>query len=327
MTTWKVDLKHLVAFLAGSSPLYAPVRDTAGRLTFRRIEGGEDVDLSIRTDISARGLFQPPTSYYLEFAESPGASIRFTGLDEQPRVILGMRPCDVAALAIADRVFSDSAGWKRMRDATTIVGLLCDNRFDGCFCETVGSTPFETRGMDAAIYTGTDLAMYLEGLTPRGGILLRGSGLEMADPVPRREVSGDPPELLPGGFGDALERGVPEETWERVSFPCVKCRICTYVCPTCHCFTVSDEAFRYGGGRAAVWDSCQSATFTKEASGHNPRESGTARARQRIMHKFCWFPGRNDGALMCTGCGRCIASCPTGRNILEDLGVLSGEVV
>ena len=67
-------------------------------------------------------------------------------------------------------------------------------------------------------------------------------------------------------------------------------------------------------------------TFTQHASGHNPREEGAARTRQRIMHKFSFFPRGEAGAWMCVGCGRCIASCPTGRSLKEDIGILIGEV-
>ena len=80
------------------------------------------------------------------------------------------------------------------------------------------------------------------------------------------------------------------------------------------------------GARATVWDSCQSSGFTREASGHNPRESGADRVRQRLMHKFSYYP-LTESRIMCTGCGRCISSCPTGRSILEEIRMLAEEVV
>ena len=54
--------------------------------------------------------------------------------------------------------------------------------------------------------------------------------------------------------------------------------------------------------------------FTLHASGHNPRESKQERFRQRILHKYLYVK-ENFGYTACTGCGRCIQSCPVGMNI------------
>jgi len=54
--------------------------------------------------------------------------------------------------------------------------------------------------------------------------------------------------------------------------------------------------------------------FTLHASGHNPRETVKERFRQRILHKYLYV-NKNFGYVACTGCGRCIRSCPTGMNI------------
>ncbi|RKZ09745.1 hypothetical protein DRQ25_05355 [Candidatus Fermentibacteria bacterium] len=325
--TWKVDdLQILVDFLALKSPLFAPSIDGHMCLMFRQISPGEEIDLSRRTDISARNLFQPETHYYLDFGGEPGAEPVLRDFKTNGRIILGLRPCDMTGLRVFDSVFSESESFSTLRSGTIIIGYLCDRLESSCFCESVGVSPRETEGMDLFLFRTADGIYHLDSVTDRGSALMEGSPFPQDDAEPESvPLRVQPLPRLPDDLG-ALLLESDDVLWKKISFACVNCRICTYVCPTCHCFTISDEVFRDRVARAAVWDSCQSRTFTKEASGHNPRESRTARARQRILHKFSYYPTLNDGTFMCSGCGRCDTSCPTGRNLLEDLLALTGEV-
>ena len=325
--TWKVDdLQKLVDFLIEKYPLFAPAEDEQESLIFRQISPGEEVNLSRRTDISARHLFQPETHYYLEFTEEPGTEKALRDYETDGRILLGLRPCDIAGVHIYDSVFSESGSYRRLREGTIIIGYLCDRFESSCFCESVGVSPQGIEGMDLFLFRTTDGNYHLGSNTDKGYAVIENSPFPQDDtgPEPLRNIEKSPPPL-PENLGTLLlESG--NDVWEKVSFPCVNCRICTYVCPTCHCFTITDEIFKNRGARAAVWDSCQSRIFTKEASGHNPRESKAARVRQRILHKFSYYPLSNEGMLMCSGCGRCDVSCPTGRNLLEDILTLTREV-
>ena len=107
-----------------------------------------------------------------------------------------------------------------------------------------------------------------------------------------------------------------EPIWDEIAAKCVNCGACAFVCPTCHCFDVSDEGKGNKGKRIRLWDSCMFAIFTKEASGHNPRSQSTQRVRQRVMHKYNYFMDNYDEHL-CTGCGRCVVVCPVNLDIRE----------
>ena len=49
--------------------------------------------------------------------------------------------------------------------------------------------------------------------------------------------------------------------WREVSRTCLTCGICSYLCPTCHCFDIVDEGYL----RVRCWDTCSSDTFTSMA--------------------------------------------------------------
>ena len=96
------------------------------------------------------------------------------------------------------------------------------------------------------------------------------------------------------------------------------------MCPTCHCFDISDEIKGDDGVRIRNWDSCMFPLFTRETSGHNPRTSQKQRWRQRLMHKFKYYVDNFD-AIACVGCGRCVMSCPVNidiRKIVQDISKL-----
>ena len=107
------------------------------------------------------------------------------------------------------------------------------------------------------------------------------------------------------------------EFWQQETDRCLSCGACTYFCPTCYCFNITDEGDGLNGRegrRLRTWDNCMSPLFTREASGHNPRTAKALRMRNRVSHKFATYP-ENWGAFSCNGCGRCVSNCPVHLDI------------
>ncbi|MDI6831333.1 MAG: 4Fe-4S dicluster domain-containing protein [Actinomycetota bacterium] len=252
--------------------------------------------------------------------------------EEGTTVIFGLRPCDARAMAIVDKLFSwdfDDPYYLKRRELTTLVGIACvEPPSVNCFCTSLQGSPFGTEGLDMLL---TDMGDYylVQSLTEKGEKLAEtlSSQLEEApagDEKKAEEMARESEGRIRRSISTA---GIPEklpglwenELWKRVSAACLGCGICTFLCPTCHCFDIQDEVDEGGEGRRCrMWDSCMFEEYTLHASGHNPRPTRRERTRNRINHKYSYYPNR-FGVIACVGCGRCINLCPVNIDILDIL--------
>ena len=123
------------------------------------------------------------------------------------------------------------------------------------------------------------------------------------------------------GIRDNLHDNIADDRWHDQAMRCISCGTCTYVCPSCYCFSINDELVESTGERYRVWDNCFNPLYTEETSGHNPRAQKSNRFRNRFSHKFWYYPDKYD-SLLCSGCGRCIMNCPTRIDIREVVRVM-----
>lgn len=109
----------------------------------------------------------------------------------------------------------------------------------------------------------------------------------------------------------SVSRGeIPEETWDKIGNRCLECGGCTYVCPACTCFTVTDRAVETNAvERLRVWDSCALRGFTRMAGGFNPRHAVHDRRNRRFFRKLAHYFIERELSMACVGCGRCAAVC------------------
>jgi ferredoxin len=101
-----------------------------------------------------------------------------------------------------------------------------------------------------------------------------------------------------------------EKTWEEIGNRCLECGGCTYVCPACTCFTVSDR--KVGPDeieRVRIWDACALSGFTRMAGGFNPRRAVHDRRNRRFFRKLAHYFIQRELTMACAGCGRCAAVC------------------
>ncbi|MEW6399422.1 MAG: 4Fe-4S dicluster domain-containing protein [Bacillota bacterium] len=348
------DMRAFLDKLASAASLVAPVRED-GVVVFRPVSSGEQVVLDYVNPVrSAKELFFPQTEVMFRFLPSPVAGITPVQPDRQT-VLFGIRPCDLAALSLLDEVFLGGdyrdACWARRRELTTLVGMACEQPDESsCFCTAFGITPGTADGADIMLYPAGEW-LGVEVLTPRGQALLDralsdgavalgeigppgaasqagagGGAGEAGDRLKQEYLKRPVPlgdRLRVGDLAKELDDRFDDPYWEEASRRCLGCGICTYLCPTCHCFLVTDVPKRDDGVRLRCWDSCQFKDFLLMAGGHNPRPTKKERTRQRFMHKLNYFVHRY-GRYLCTGCGRCVQHCPVGLDMATVIADLRG---
>ena len=351
----KAELDRLIDTLAAQTRVYAPVMvEGKGWTEFRRIGSAREASFAtINTKQPVKGLLFPQCEVMLRFQSlDPGKTTEPEPPEEQ--LIFGVRPCDAAGSAFLERFFagpesksadqaqsksadqaqSKSADqaqrsdpyFRARRERTTLVGLACNQPADTCFCLAVGGSPSGTKGLDLLL---TDLGgrFLAEPVTEKGAALVEKlPEATEADMGKKRELAEKAAATITTRIDTTslkkkLAKGFEHPVWEALGLPCVNCGACTFLCPTCHCFDVTDEELKGKGSRRRVWDSCQFCIYSQHASGHNPRVAPRSRYRNRVMDKFC-YTVEQTGEISCVGCGRCIIECPAGIDIRETVETL-----
>jgi sulfhydrogenase subunit beta (sulfur reductase) len=318
-TLTKTDLRGLTEKWMKNATVYAPVRQ-GDFVQFQPLGDVDQADLdgAVNTRYPPKALFLPQSETMFRVREDQFDS---TEDEVEPRVILGIRPCDVRALQLLDTVFATQDTpdpyWVKKREQTTIVALGCDDPCETCFCTTVGTGPFDGRGADVAL-TEVGESYVAEVLTEKGQALFdslpdaSSKQVKAAQKVQKAAAGKMQKPFDPKGVRDRLYSLFESTFWEEVQQSCLGCGVCTFLCPTCFCFDIVDEAQR--AERVRNWDTCMFRVYSQEASGHNPRPTKTERTRQRIMHKYAyWLDLVNE--IGCTGCGRCVRYCPVDLDI------------
>ncbi len=276
------------------------------------------------------------------WASTHGGSVTTEADEEVPRyAFLGVRACDLAAIATLDRVlggdqYPDNSFVRRHRQIF-VVAVNCTEPGGLCFCASMATGPAVGPGYDLSLTErlGGDAVTYLVDVgTPEGADVLaaiphREAGIAeiessrsevaaAADRMGRRMPDSDLRELL------IRSRESPQ--WEEVASRCLTCGNCTMVCPTCYCTSTEDVSDLTGqhAERWQHWASCYEFDFTYVHGGGSVRRSGASRYRHWITHKLGTWHDQFDMS-GCVGCGRCIAWCPTGIDITEEMNKMARD--
>lgn len=332
----KLRKAHLGAFikkLMGNYRVFAPV-ETEGMSSFREIGSSEEVALDYQNSvIPPKGILFPQSEVMFRYRSEEGR-VTFQSTEEVERgmILLGARPCDVKAIQLLDLTF-DGQDYKdvyfvKKRRETVVVGLGCTSPRMTCFCTSFGIGPFFKEGSDLFL---TDIGDWwlADALTEKGEALIQNGPFEDAtdedlgvgEEAEEKALKSMTSKVELEGLKEKLDGMVEESFWDRLYERCIGCAVCTYLCPTCYCFDIQDEARSSRGERVRNWDSCMFPLYTLETSGHNPRPTGRERWRQRLNHKFSYYVGLY-GQPACVGCGRCILNCPVNidiRKVLEEV--------
>ncbi len=322
------DLPAFLAELASQAELIVP-QEKSGKIRFGQFDPSKPVNFpSSLVDVSLKSLFFPKRRPVATFGSADKAKLEPVAVETRPRILMGAHPCDVAAVSYVDRVFIHSAFkdplYEAERDRTTVVGMTCSEMKPECHCTDRDLAPDDERGMDA-VFTEADDGYLFRAVTDKGAAALKSSLLKDSSEVPEKKdwAKGKYP-VDPSSLASGPSYQESDPSWQEIADLCLTCGACTFACPTCTCFLVSDEQHDGKGERVTAWDSCQFAGYSRMTGGHNPRKTRAARVRNRMLDKFL-YTVEKYGATSCVGCGRCAVICPVGRHFPKEMAALSAK--
>jgi formate hydrogenlyase subunit 6/NADH:ubiquinone oxidoreductase subunit I len=291
---------------------------------------------------SWKKVLYPPRTTLIQVTKANG-SLQFaqTEVPETRYAFLGVRACELAAIAVQDRVFLGSGQVDRTyetarRDVFT-VAINCMVAGGTCFCVSMETGPRCTSGYDLVLTEIIDVGIHefvFEAGSESGQrVLSMLPGREATDAdattvdrIVEKTASSMGRTMETEGIKELLLANLEHPRWEEVANRCLACTNCTLVCPTCFCSTTEDTVTLDGvsATRSRRWDSC----FTMDFSGLHGvpvRSTTKSRYRQWMTHKLAtWFD--QFGSSGCVGCGRCITWCPVGIDITEEVAAIRASL-
>lgn len=324
-------LRVLAYKLQGDLPIFGEVSDlkdlpigytdvqSPGRYRLVKDEGG----IFRHSQYSPKYFLHPPAQKVYEVS---GEFEVVQTLDNfPPTVLFGIKPCDLAAIEVLDKVLErDDVYQARRLRVEYIIVEECLEPGGTCFCGSIETGPSAFKGYDVAYARLRDQVLFKVG-SEKGLKLVEKLGLSAApeDLVKeygetlseaKRKASRIPPF---SSVAKVLEDiAAAESFWREISVKCVGCTNCNMTCPTCFCAEFIDYADLSGRARRERrWFGCLSYTYGQVAGQHF-RPELFMRYRHFVLHKFVFYQ-KQVGFPGCVGCGRCVTWCPMGIDLRE----------
>lgn len=247
---------------------------------------------------------------------------------EKPKVLFGLRPCDLAGIQCLDRFFLgqdfvDDVYLTHRRQSLLITNT-CTEPFKQCFCVCTNTGPAADEGFDLDLTKLADGYLVRVG-SAKGQALADAGGWKKAEAkhaTEKEAVVNHSIDLFPALAKDnkawisratnRITTGLTKpEIWEYIGNQCFECGACSFVCPSCSCFNIEDAATCDSEcERLRTRDSCSFEGYTRMAGDHNPRKPVEDRRNKRFFCKLSYSQSKKYLRPGCVGCGRCQWVCP-----------------
>jgi sulfhydrogenase subunit beta (sulfur reductase) len=353
----KNDLERLINLLQGRGYTVIGPRVEDGAIVYVEIDGLHDLPQGFH-DEQQPGKYrvtQAGHDNYFEFNVGPHSWKQFlfppkltvatgklgsegwsfeTPQEDMPKfAFLGVRACELAAIAVQDRVFLQGPYvdpiYKARRDAVLLIAVNCTVAAATCFCTSTNTGPKCQGQFDLAL-TELDDGFVVETGSERGSQLLDeleakvASEREVAtaETMQQRATEQISKRMDTTEIRNLLLNNLEHPRWDEVATRCLSCTNCTMVCPTCFCSSVTEVMDLAGENvqREREWDSCFNIDFSYMADGV-VRNSRRSRFRQWLTHKLASWHDQFESS-GCVGCGRCITWCPVGIDLTEEVAAI-----
>lgn len=307
-------LEPFMARLRKLGELHGPVCGNDGAVRFGPLEKGTVPDLGTQ-----RSLL-PPKKYLLAPDETvlnyqPERGYQVPQQQTNPLILLGVHPCDLAAIFYLDRLFltdPPDPTYAARRERFILIGSSCTPD-DLCSCQ---QPPSQLPASCDLFLQQVEEGFLVSFETPRGGLVQQAvADLLLSDgrTTPHSTRQNFSAAVVPPGL-EELDPSLPD--WQNLADHCLGCGACSVSCPTCACF----EILEFGGldgcsaERLRRWDNCLFKSHSEVAGGQNFQKDRAQRFRYRYRHKYRGY-GQLRGLPSCVGCGRCRVQCPAGLDL------------
>jgi len=312
-------------------------RQDAGRYRIERRGDAALFGYAVGPHSWKRFLHPPVERLWQARREGDGFSVAENEEMAEPLAFIGVRACELRAIAIQDRVFLVGQyldkSYKIRRDHAFIVAVNCGEAAGTCFCASMDAGPKVEAGFDLALTELIEEDRHLfmmEVGSSAGADLVRElparpateEEIAAAERVVDRTRGQMGRTVETNGLKELLQANQNHPRWDEVSERCLTCGNCTNVCPTCFCTIIDDTTDLSGttAERVRRWDSCFTLDFSYMHGG-SVRRSARSRYRQWMTHKLAHWVDQ-FGSSGCVGCGRCITWCPAGIDITEEAAAI-----
>jgi len=186
MTLVKIDKKQWAKGLEALQKayhLFGPAKEK-DYYSFTSLDAGKQPEFSFTNSrLSPKAILFPQSDTIIEYSldenDEDHHIMKPVEKDSSPRAVLGVRPCDAKAVTLVNLNFDTSEYqdpyWVKALEATTFVGLACDDPRSTCFCTSTGCGPYNEEGLDVLLIEGGD--HYLaKVLTDKGKALTKTAG-------------------------------------------------------------------------------------------------------------------------------------------------------
>ena len=275
-------------------------------IRYGEIQSVEEIEFEELSRFSFKKALTPLSQTLFYFTEETVKEA-----DISPRsMIVFLRSCDLHAVKRLDAIYLhnrfEDYYYRQLRDKVKFVLIGCKTAFENCFCVDMGAN--QTDEYHASIEPDGD-AYLMDCKLADWDKLLSANSLKKQKVTPSYVTETPTRVSIPEGLSIKI---AGSQMWDEYDSRCINCGRCTFVCPTCTCFTMQDVYYTENGKvgeRRRVWASCMVDGFTDVAGGGSYRQKNGERMRFRVLHKVYDFKQR-FGFHMCVGCGRCDDACP-----------------
>ena len=337
-TVIKKNLHGLISEIIKENQTFAPVKiseDSNGQPVYRfdEVHSFDEIELNYTKSYSSiKNFFLPFNETLSTFRYDESRWEQEIEYTTHPRVIFGVRACDINALIKLDNVYMKGTYpypyYVSRRKNTFLIGLDHEPMED-CFCRSL-DTDDVVHGFDIFLTDiGSKYFMLIN--SSKAFNLLENTEMEDVSDEDREKYIKEKNRLATlfktqvdvTGLANLMDINFESEVWEKWGAKCLSCGSCAMVCPTCYCYNVCEkiELNLKCSKKNKMLYSCNLVDFAEVAGGHNFRSRSASRLKYRYYHQHRGFVESFDES-KCVGCNRCRKACPAGINpvdVIKDL--------